>query len=269
MPSYECRTRESTFGIHHLAFPLSFSDFGLLEPDTVRQVLTDPQAQLHLGPALSNSPRVLFHFVRSCPDLEEQLLDAVNATPASDPAGTAAARRALVRAFAFELLREKSPPLYDALPWNDWDISAITCRFRLWRTRLLIAGEFATVLPVRLRRTAGLYVLEPLPIIRRYIRKKAAREDVKRLVVVPGTLDHIPAEVGPVDLAVVGPTLGTDPEQGLAQLKRTAATVLLVRTRPGAPPLPDRWLLGHGFIPDRVRINPTGRDGRCWWHRRS
>ncbi len=189
----------------------------------------------------------------------------MNATPASSRAETEKAKQHLVHRFAFELLREKSPPLYDALPWYDWDFSIVTRRFRLWRTRLLLYGEGMSVTLAGCRRTAGVCVLEPLEATARYIESKGRLENVKRLRVIRTTLEQIPLKPGSVDLALVGPSLGKNPEPALAELERVARNILLLCLRPGAESPDDNRLRNHGFIPDQVRSGRTGATRPCWW----
>jgi len=166
--------------------------------------------------------------------------------------------------FALELLREKAPPLYDALPWNAWDTGVLVGRFRLWRTKVLVQGEQACFTAARLPRTAGLYVFETSARIRRYIERKCELERVRHFSVLVPDAGAIPLADRAVDLAVVGPSLGPEPEQTLAEFERVACSILLLFTRPGSKDLIDDDLIAeHGFTPDQIRV--AGEARPCWW----
>jgi hypothetical protein len=234
---------------------LNFSDFGHLPVPELQRISALPDARRLLPEALCCSPTLLFRFRQTCTDLQ----------PVScPPARAAAAQERLTRLFALELLREKAPPLYDALPWNAWDTGIVASRYRLWRTKVLVQGEHAPLTAARLPRTAGLYVLETSARIRRYVETKCEQERVKHLCVLEAGPDSIPLTDRSVDLAVIGPSLGPDPEQTLAELGRVACGTLLLFTRPGTEHLiEDSWLAERGFTQDRVRVADTTRP--CWW----
>jgi hypothetical protein len=234
---------------------LDFTDFGHLPLPELKRVSALPEANRLLPQALSSSPLLLFRFRQAWPDLK----------PVScPPADVAAARNRLTRAFALELLREKAPPLYDALPWNAWDTGIVAREYRLWRTKVLVQGEHAPFTAANLPRTAGLCVLEISARIRRYVERKCALARVKHLSVLDSASSSVPLPDRSIDLAIVGPSLGSDPERTLAELERVATSVLLLLIRPGAEELIEsRWLGQHGFTPDHVRVADTTRP--CWW----
>jgi len=161
-------------------------------------------------------------------------------------------------------LRAKAPPLYDALPWNDWDFAIVRQRVRVWQTRFLLSGAGTTVVVSRLRRCAGVYVVEPLPRLGRYIEEKGRKEKVKRLSVITTTLDTIPLPSGSADLAIIGGGLGANPAAALAELKRVAARTLLVDCDPWQELPPAEWLQERGFQKDKVRVQGLGLRP-CWW----
>lgn len=215
--------------------------------------------------------------------------------PAPELADGRAAQARLVRHFALLLLKHKSPPLYDCLPWHDWDFSIVTRSYPLWRTRFLLAGEGTTTLISRLPRTAGVYVIEPLDVIRRYVAQKAQLDGIRRFRVLPQSpipnphfLFPIPLPDSSVDLAVVGSGVGPEgdchPISGgtaiqfpfggnwwlsrfplfLRELERVARSVLLVENCPLFPPLPAEVLAARGFEPGAVSV--TGLGERPCWH---
>jgi len=246
---------------------LVFDDFGLLDPITVRRVCTDLPTQKILGKALNNAPNILLHFIHSCPDLEKNLVELAD-TRCSDPAETCKAKQELVHSFAFELLREKAPALYDALPWHDWDFSIVTDKFRLWRTKLLLCGEGTTVTIEKCRRTAGVYVLEPVEIIARYLEKKGGLEKVKRLKVLRSSSENIPLGPNSVELAIAD-SVGENPDKAFKELARVSSNILVLCTRPEGLCPPVKWFCEHGFTQDSVRVNPTGAALPCWWFSKS
>jgi len=245
---------------------LDFDDFRLLEPLTVGRVLTDPAAQDDWPLALNNTPHILLHFRRSA-NLQSEICNLKSAMTPSLPAIHAAQSR-LTHRFAFDLLREKSPPLYDALPWHDWDFSIVARRFKLWQTRLLLAGDGTTLTIARCRKSAGVYVVEPLAVLARYIERKGELEKVKRLHVLPSSLyPSIPLSPSSADLAIIGslPSLPTDNWQPLIrEFARVCRNVLLVENNPLLPPLDGSLLTTAGFRPDSVDVRSLG-PRRCWW----
>ena len=252
---------------------LSFDDFLLLNPQTLDFGLRTSDLAPDWSLALNNIPHVLLHFRRSDPDLASGLCAlASDFVPSLEEIRAAQSR--LVHAFAYDLLKAKAPPLHDALPWHDWDFSIVTRRFRLWKTRFLLAGDGTTVTVCRCRKSAGVYVVEPDVTIARYVERKAEMEKVRRFRLVSPRpqaanrkLSQIPLPDNSVDLAVIGsaPDLQTANCQLVIQeLLRVAANVLLVENSPLAPPLAEAPMTDAGFRPDTVDVGGLGQR-RCWW----
>ncbi|MEO0079772.1 MAG: methyltransferase domain-containing protein [candidate division WOR-3 bacterium] len=242
---------------------LDFEDFLLLEPFTVRQILSDPSTHEDLGLALNNAPHIELHLRRSCPDLFRTHPSPFKTSRLTLHAIHDAQAR-LIRRFAPELLCAKAPPLYDALPWHDWEFTIVRKQVRVWQTRFLLAGAGTTVVVTRLRRSAGVYVIEPLQALCRYIREKGRKEKVKRLSVITGTVDNIPLPPGSADLAIIGGGFGPNPETALSELNRVAARILLVDCDPWHQMPEENWLKEHGFREDKVKVQGLGLR-RCWW----
>jgi hypothetical protein len=226
--------------------------------------------------ALNNAPHILLHFCRSDAALASSLCTrASDFVPALEDIRAAQSR--LVLAFAYDLLRAKAPPLYDALPWHDWDFSIVARRFKLWQTRFLLAGDGTTVTMCRCRKTAGVYVVEPDETIARYTETKAALEKVRRFRLLPPSssspnpqpLAPVPLPDASVDLAIIGsvPSLETGHWSLVTrEMRRISRNVLLVENNPLAPPLDEKLLNDAGFLPDSVAVSGLG-PRRCWWKR--
>jgi hypothetical protein len=261
-PGAQSDSRASLVRLGHLCF----DDFLLLDPHVIAASLNlQPSCLADWSLALNNAPHIQRHFRLQIADcrLPESTIDSIRA-----------AQTRLVHAFAHELLRAKAPPLYDALPWQDWDFSIVARRFKLWQTRFLLAGDGTTVAMCRCRKSAGVYVLEPDETIACYIERKAAIEKVRRFRLLhmasspsPRPLAPIPLPDHSVDLAILGSCL--DPETAnwklvTDELLRVAANVLLIENSPLAPPLPETPLAAAGFKPDSVAVSGLGLR-RCWW----
>jgi hypothetical protein len=247
---------------------LCFDDFLLLSPQTLDFGLGTLDLASDWAVALNNAPHVEFHL-----QAVDCKLQTANCKLAADPPSLAvvlAAQQRLVHAFAYELLRAKAPPLYDSLPWQDWDFSIVARRFKLWQTRFLLAGDGTTVAMCRCRKSAGVFVLEPCEAIARYIERKAALERVRRFRVLHSSLTpSLPLPSDSVDLAIIGS--GLDLETGdwklvTDELLRVAANVLLIENSPLTPPLREPPLVAAGFKPDSVAVSGLG-PRRCWWKR--
>ena len=241
---------------------LCFDDFLLLDPRVLASsFILHPSSLSDWAVALNNAPQVLLHLRSSLPD------SSFIVHPSSF-ADIAAAQQRLVTHFALDLLKAKAPPLYDALPWHDWDFSIIAKRFRLWQTRFLLAGDGTTVTMCRCRKSAGVYVMEPDEAIARYVERKAALERVRRFRLLHSSLTpSLPLPSSSVDLAVIGscPDLETGNWKLVTdELLRVAANVLLIENSPLAPPLAETPLLAAGFRPDSVAVAGLG-PRRCWW----
>ena len=248
---------------------LRFDDFLLLDPRALASsFILHPSSLADWSLALNNAPNLFYHFSRLIPDLSFTLHP-------SSLADITAAQSRLVHVFAYDLLRAKAPPLYDALPWQDWDFSIVTKRFRLWQTRFLLAGDGTTVTMCRCRKSAGVYVLEPCETIARYTELKAAMEKVRRFRLLrtaasspnPQSLIPIPLPDHSVDLAVIGSCAdqAIDGWELVArELLRVAANVLLIENNPLAPPLTEAMMANSGFRPDAVDASGLG-PRRCWW----
>ena len=255
-----CNLKSALVRLGHLCF----DDFLLVDPRVLASSFILHTSSLSdWSVALNNAPQILLHFRRLLPDSSFILHP-------SSLADITAAQQRLVTHYAYELLRAKSPPLYDALPWQDWDFSIVAKRFRLWQTRFLLAGDGTTVTMCRCRKSAGVYVLEPDETIARYIERKAAIEKIRRFRLLP--LDpSFPRSLGPlppVDLAILGssPELATRNSKLVTEeLLRVAANVLLIENSPLAPPLAETPLRDAGFRLDSVAVCGLG-PRRCWWH---
>jgi hypothetical protein len=240
---------------------LCFDDFRLLEPQTIQRALADPAVAQDWPPALSSAPHVMLRVRRSA-----VLQSAIcNLQSSGATADIRSAQSRLVHTFALDLLKAKVPPLYDVLPWHDWDFSIVARRFRLWQTRVLLAGDGSSVTMCRCRKSAGVYVLEPHQTIARYVEKKGEMEKVKRLRVLRASLDKIPLADRSVDLAIIGSTdeFRLVPSV-LREIDRVAADILLVDNCPLTPALDERTLRDLSYTPDSVEVRSLG-PRRCWW----
>ncbi|MFO7639685.1 MAG: hypothetical protein R6X14_10410 [bacterium] len=140
--------------------------------------------------------------------------------------------RALVLSHAFELLAAKLPALYETLPWFDWDSLAATRGQPLWRTRLLLAGDGATVVAARCRRAGGVRLVEPRDRPADYARRKLRLVGVRRFQVSPGPFEDV-IRAGGFDLALLALPLphGPEPDRLFALL---AGPAFVLALRPGA-----------------------------------
>jgi hypothetical protein len=253
--------RQSLVRLGHL----EFEDFLLLPPPVLRLASCESHLRSDWSLALANAPHVLSHFRRSA-NLQSAICNLQSPRTLDD---VRAAQSDLVHAFALELLKTKAPPLYDALPWNDWDFSVVEKRFRLWRTRFLLAGDGTTLTVCRCDKSAGVYVVEPEEPVARYIERKAALEKVRRFRVLGSSLS--PSFLLPsasVDLAIIGPLplLQTaDCKLVIRELLRVSASVLLTENNPLSPPLDTDLLTSFGFSRDVVQVRGLG-PRPCWWH---
>lgn len=268
-PGAQSDVRTSLVRVGHLCF----DDFLLLSAETLDTGHRTPDLTCDWTLATNNAPHIEYHFRSG-----DRGLQPANCRPAAGPPSLAdilAAQQRLVTHFALDLLKAKAPPLYDALPWQDWDFSIVARRFKLWQTRFLLAGDGTTVAMCRCRKSAGVYVLEPCETIARYIERKAALERIRRFRLVrhkpqaPSLkpLSEIPLPDNSVDLAVIGSCL--DLETGnwkLAtdELQRVAANVLIVENSPLSSPLAEAPMTDVGFRPDTVDVSGIG-PRRCWW----
>ena len=251
---------------------LCFDDFLLLSAETLDIGRWTPDLISDWTLATNNAPHVLTHFRHSEPVLASSLCNLASGLASAAPVGqcvpsldqVCAAQSRLVNAFAYELLRSKAPPLYDALPWQDWDFSIVAKRFKLWQTRFLLAGDGTTVTMCRCRKSAGVYVVEPDEAIASYIELKCAREKVRRFKLLRAGLDHIPLPDDSTDLAVVGSIPEGLTASALTELTRVAANVLIVENNPLSSPLVEAPMTDAGFRPGTVGVSGLG-PRRCWW----
>jgi hypothetical protein len=238
---------------------LCFDDFLLLTAATMDVGHWTPDLVSDWTVALNNAPHIETHFRSQIADCRfpEPPIESIHA-----------AQQRLVTYFALDLLKAKAPPLYDSLPWQDWDFSIVARRFKLWQTRFLLAGDGTMVTMCRCRKSAGVYVLEPCEAIARYIERKAALEKVRRFRLLRSSLaPSLPLPSSSVDLAIFGSVSSLDTDNWklvIDELIRVAANVLLIENNPLTPPLPDTPLAAAGFKPDSVAVSGLG-PRRCWW----
>jgi hypothetical protein len=244
---------------------LCFDDFLLLAAEALDLGHWTPDLTADWTLATNNAPHVLAHFRRSA-NLQSAIcnLQSDGARPCLSTSSIASAQSRLVHAFAYELLRAKAPPLYDSLPWQDWDFSIVARLFKLWQTRFLLAGDGTTVTMCRCRKSAGVYVMEPCETTARYVERKAALERIRRFKLLRASLEHVPLPDRSTDVAVVGSMPEELAPPALAELTRVAANVLLIENSPLSPPLAEAPLFGAGFQPDSVAVSGLGLR-RCWW----
>lgn len=144
-----------------------------------------------------------------------------------------AAQRRLVRRCWRELLIAKAPALYEALPWQELELAPLLRGRQLWRLRLLLAGGHSPVSAVRLRRTAGVIVVEPEPVLADYIERKAGRERLKKLRVVRAGLERTGLPARAVEVALVSPSaVAGKLEPAVVELERVAAEVFIFASDP-------------------------------------
>jgi SAM-dependent methyltransferase len=263
LQSQICNLKSALVRLGHLCF----DDFLLVAPETLDFRHWTPDLTSDWMVALNNAPDLVLHFRRSVSVLTSSFCNlASDFVPLLEQVRAAQSR--LVHAFAYELLRAKAPPLYDALPWQDWDFSIIAKRFRLWQTRFLLAGDGTTVTMCRCRKSAGVYVLEPNETIARYIERKAALEKVRRFRLLHSSpTPSLPLPSNSVDLAILGscPELETGNWKLVtAELLRVSANVLLIENSPLAPPLDQSWLAALGFVSETVEVRGLG-PRPCHW----
>jgi hypothetical protein len=255
---------------------LCFDDFQTVTPETLDLGLWTPDLASDWSLALNNAPSVQLHFRRSA-NLQSAIcnLQSVHPHPCLSPSSIASAQARLVSAFALELLKAKAPPLYDSLPWHNWDFSIVAKRFKLWQTRFLLIGDGTTVTMCRCRKSAGVYVLEPCESIARYVERKAVLEKVRRFRLLrtgasspsPQSLIPIPLPDHSVDLAILGscPSLDTGHWQLVTrEMLRVSRNILLIENSPLSPPFAEMPLTDAGFRPDSVAVSGLGQR-RCWW----
>jgi len=233
---------------------LAFDDFCLLDPATIRTVLSDESDRSDWSAATSTAPHVLAHFRRSA------VLPSASCALASG--FVLAARSRLVHKHSPALLLAKAPPLYDALPWHDWDFSVVTRAVKVWQTRFLFAGCGTTVACCRPRRPAGVYVALQSEAIVRYVERKAGLERVRHISVLRAPLDRLPLPDRSADFAAVG---GSVTAAGLSELSRVAARILVVDNDPLGPPPDEGLLRSLDFRQDEVAVRSLGR--RPYWRR--
>jgi hypothetical protein len=253
--------RQSLVRLGHL----SFDDFLLLSPEALDNRHWTPEVTVGWSVALSNAPDIVLH-LRDSADLQSAICNLQFSVSLAD---IRAAQARLVHAFAYDLLRSKAPPLYDTLPWHDWDFSIVTRRFKLWQTRFLLAGDGTTVTMCRCRKSAGVYVLEPCEAIANYIERKATIEKVRRLRVLHSSLTpSLPLVPDSVDLAIIGsiPSLDTEDWRLVTrELLNVSHNVLLVENSPLAPALDAEPLHVEGFVSETVEVRGLG-PRPCHWH---
>ncbi len=237
-------------------------DFLLLDPATLDRVLeqTDPET---LRAAFRTRLDLLARLVRRRPGLKQQLLDAPPTVPQDTE--TSPPWETLVRRHAYELLMAKSPALYETLPWLDWDFGIVSSRVRLWRTRLLLAGDGTSITVTRCRRTAGITVVEPRPGMARYVERKAELARVRRVTVRQDTLTGGRLAADTYDLAIIAAPLTEDIDRVLPVVEAVAGTILLLALRPGPPAIPGDLLTRRGYRPESVRIAAQHAQRPCWW----
>ncbi len=268
---------------------LCFNDFLLLSPATLDSggkwgLSRESSSSEGLSPfspdltsdwslALNNAPHVEIHFRPLDCKLQTANCKLEDGPPAL--ADILKAQRHLVAHFALDLLKAKAPPLYDALPWHDWDFSIVARRFKLWQTRFLLAGDGTTVAMCRCRKTAGVYVVEPDESIARYTERKAELEKVRRFRLLrspmfspsPQSPVPIPLPDNSVDLAVIGSSPGLQTANCklvTREMLRVSRHALLVENNPLVPPLAEPPLRDAGFRPESVEVRGLNAR-RCWW----
>jgi hypothetical protein len=248
---------------------LGFDDFLLLKAETLDLGHCTEDLTADWPLALNNAPHVLRHFLSSS-NLQSAICSLQSSASLEN---IAAAQQRLVAHFAYDLLRAKAPPLYDALRWHDWDFSIVAKRFKLWQTRFLLAGDGTTVTMCRCRKSAGVYALEPDETIARYLERKAEIEKVRRFHLLSRKsqaasvkLSEIPLPDNSVDLAIIGsiPSLDNGSwKLAIRDLLRVAANALLLENNPLAHPLDGTLLTDAGFQPASVDVRGLG-SRRCW-----
>lgn len=242
---------------------LGFDDFCLLDSQTLAAVFA---ANRQLPPAewqgcwavaLTNAPHILCHLKIELAGFDP----ACYAWPEGELtlARIDQAKAKLVQRCAFELLRVKAPPLWDALPWNEWKFEPILRQFPPWRNRWLLAGDGTNVILPRLRKSAGVIVVEPLPLLRRYLHAKAAKERVRRLCILDPSELKMPHSGPATDVALFG-SFSLPTAAGVRSFEPLLSipNIFVVENNPLRPALDAAEMARLGFVYSQVEVRGLG-----------
>ena len=119
------------------------------------------------------------------------------------------------------ILYNKSPELYATQVRLKWDISEITSITSFEGKTIADVGAGSGRIAFMLAEFAkNVFAVEPVSSFRRFIREKAARENVNNLFVVDGFLDSIPLPDNSLDVLLTSNAMGWNLEDELPEIER-------------------------------------------------
>ncbi len=119
------------------------------------------------------------------------------------------------------IVYNKHPEIYDAKVEFSWDLSEIISTKSLEGKVVIDAGAGTGRLAFLAAQFADtVFAVEPVSSLRRFIRDKAAKENVKNLFAIDGFLDSIPLPDNSADVLMTSNAIGWHLEDELKEIER-------------------------------------------------
>jgi SAM-dependent methyltransferase len=119
------------------------------------------------------------------------------------------------------LVYNKSPEVYDRLPFHGWDFAEVTSLVDLTGRTVIDAGAGTGRVALEAAQTAGtVFAVEPVARLREFIRFKVTEKNLRNCYVVDGFLHHLPFPDAFADILITSHALGWKLEDELAEFER-------------------------------------------------
>jgi SAM-dependent methyltransferase len=174
-----------------------------------------------LGVVLRAHPRLHRFLVTRCPAVQESFAQLLARQPRGRGADLAACEQAVVWEVADWIVYQRAPVDYEIHAGIDWTIGAVTEVTTLTDKVVIDAGAGTGRVAFDAAPAARhVFAVEPVAMLRQFIRDKAARLHVDNLFVLDGFLHAIPLPAASADVLLTCQAIGWALPEEVAEIER-------------------------------------------------
>ena len=214
--TYEKRLKKLFHGVE-----LKVENLYLLEPFQI-DTLQSRVPEQEFAAVLFAYPNIKYFLINKHPPIAEYIQRVQDKYgPAANKKELAEFSDRLIWEIAEMLIYDKYPEIYDTRAILGWDIKDITSVVSLKDKIVIDAGAGTGRVAFKTVEDAGIvFAVEPCTSLRRFIRKKAIKNNISNLFVIDGFLHEIPLPEGFADVLITSNAIGWKLEDELKEIER-------------------------------------------------